>query len=159
SSGLRITTTGLAAPPQGQAYIAWMIDDTNERVTLLGTLQQIDDTWHLDYQDKNGQNLLGLGNRIEITQEQGQNVSPLGKQVLNGTMPPLALIHIRHVLVSFPTTPNEIGLLVGLTEQTAFLNEDAAFVQAAFQHNDSAAVQCGLANMLNIIEGSQTTAA
>jgi len=155
SNALKITATGLPNPPNGSEYDAWLIATDTEQIMPLGTLNKTDSTtFALSYANPSGQaptNLLGAGNEIEVTQEQGQVTDPAGKAVLSATFPPLAFIHIRHLLFKFPTTPGNIGLLPGLINETQKVTALSALLQ-----NDSAnttAVSCIAQAMINVIEG------
>src|SRR6266567_3713783 len=134
TDALKINIRGLEAPSSGFQYDAWLINDQSEQVLALGTLTANGQTFSLNYSGnagngKAGINLLGAGNKLEITLEQGTVTSPAGSVILSGTFPPLALVHIRHLLFSFPTTPGKIGLLVGLQEQAQLLNAQALILQ------------------------------
>ena len=39
---------------------------------------------------------------------------------------PQSFVHIKHLLLSFPTTPGKIGLLVGVLRQTQLFNAQAS---------------------------------
>ncbi len=101
-----------------------------------------------------GTNLLGAGNKLKITLEQGQVNLPTGKVVLSGTFPPKAFVHIRHLLFSFPTTPGKVGLLVGLRDQTQHLDAQALILQNAVSAQNSQAITCAAQNIIDIIEGT-----
>ena len=156
SNGLRITVAGLTAPPAGMQYQAWMIDAANERILALGMLLASGHSYTLTYQNADPTiNLLGAGNQIEITQEHGQSQTPLGKELLTGFFPPKTFVHIQHLMLTFPTTPGKIGLLVGLAGQTTLLSAQAHQLQADHNQNPTL-TQCLILNMLTIIEGSQS---
>ncbi len=160
TSALKIAAEGLAAPPSGSQYVAWLEDVPNERFIQLGplTLQSTSQgqVYSLDFSSNNNTNLIGAGNMIEITQESG-NVSgltaPTGQPLLSGTFPPNAFIHIRHLLFSFPSTPNHIGLLVGLREQAERLNGQALVLKNASVNGNQAAVRCVAQTIIDIAEG------
>src|SRR5262249_17446375 len=122
TDSLKITITSLPNPPDGSVYDAWLIDAANEQILPLGALSKSNaTTFTLAYPSNNlpsQGNLIGLGNKIEVTQEQGNPTVPTGKVLLTATFPPFALIHIRHLLFKFPTTPENISLLTGLVNET-----------------------------------------
>jgi hypothetical protein len=90
---------------------------------------------------------------LEITREQGKVSLPSGPVVLVGTFPPLSFIHIGHLLVSYPTTPDQVGLLVGAQQQTVLLATQAQALHTAAASQDSAAIECDVQSMLDIIQG------
>jgi hypothetical protein len=150
---VKMNITGLAAPPSGSQYDAWMIDVVNEKVFALGPLTKQGQGFALAA-SSNGDNLLSLGNKLEITQEQGNVSVPTGKVVLAATYPPLAYVHIRHLLLHFNTTPHNVGLLVGLRQQAKLLNSQAGLLNDAVNQNRSFSARCIAQNMINIIEGN-----
>ncbi|GAC1343853.1 MAG: hypothetical protein NVSMB27_04150 [Ktedonobacteraceae bacterium] len=159
TNALKIAINGLIAPPNGSQYNAWLINDQSEQVTSLGTLVESGQKFSLNFvaaTDRRQQsiNLLGLGDKLEITLEQGQVSLPTGKVVLSSTFPPKAVIHIRHLLLSFPITPGKIGLLPGLLNQAQLLNEQALVLQNLSGSGNSFAVQCAAQSIIDISEGN-----
>ena len=159
TDALRIKITGLSTPPAGFQYEAWLVNDQNEQTIALGTLVASGQTFSLNYagdgsRRQQGTNLLGAGNKLKITLEQGQVNLPTGKVVLSGTFPPKAFVHIRHLLFSFPTTPGKVGLLVGLRDQTQHLDAQALILQNAVSAQNSQAITCAAQNIIDIIEGT-----
>ena len=163
TNGLNIAITGLNAPPSGSQYLAWLINDQSEQIIPLGTLVASGQKFSLTYTGTPGgtqqgtTNLIGLGNKIEVTQEQGQVSLPTGKILLTGIFPPKAFIHIRHLLFKFPTTPQNIGLLVGLMNQTQLLNTQASILQNVANGGNHAAIRCAAQSIIDISEGSNGT--
>jgi hypothetical protein len=144
-----ITASGLGTPPSGSHYDAWLLNVATEQIFPLGQLSLQGQSFTIKG-SLNGQNLLGLGDKLEVTQEQGNVSVPTGKVLLTATFPPLAFVHIRHLLLSFPNTPGHIGLLVGLRQQAQLLN-----TQALQLNNSNAQItQCIAQSMLDILEGS-----
>ncbi|MEO8973349.1 MAG: zinc-ribbon domain-containing protein [Ktedonobacteraceae bacterium] len=159
TDALTITINNLSAPPAGSQYNAWLLNDQNEQIIALGTLVQQGQGFTLRYNGDNsrghqGTNLLGAGNKVEVTQEQGAVSVPTGKVVLAGIFPPNAFIHIRHLLYQFPSTPHNIGLLVGLLGQTQLLNTQAQLLQN-ISVNNSGAILCIARSIVDIVEGAQ----
>lgn len=158
TNGLKIAINGLTAPASGSQYMAWLVNDKNEQIVPLGTLVANGQNFSLTYAGTNTgtgtTNLLGLGNKIEITLEQGQTSAPTGKIILTGIFPPKAFVHIRHLLFSFPTTPGKIGLLVGLMNQAQLLNGQALILQNAASGGNQAAIQCAAQSIIDISEGT-----
>ncbi|MBV9615756.1 MAG: hypothetical protein JO031_09890, partial [Ktedonobacteraceae bacterium] len=150
TNSLKLKINGLGAPPMNLHYYAWIIDTVSEKTVSLGPLVAQDQNFHLNFTDKN--NLLAVGNQLEITQEQGTPTFPTGEVVLSGTLPPLALIHIRHLLVRFDTTPGKVGLLVGLRNQTHVLSAEAKLLKN-LSSKGQLGVGCAAQSIVNVIEG------
>ena len=156
TDALKIQISGLQAPPAGSQYDAWLVDASSEQTISLGTLVAQNGQFAVNYGgDGHGTNLLGAGNKLEITLEQGNVQLPTGKVVLAGTFPPLAFVHIRHLLFKFPITPNTIGLLVGVLNQTQLLNSQAVLLQSFVANKNQNAIGCVAQSIVDIAEGSQ----
>ncbi len=150
TNALTLKISKLGAPPKNLHYYAWIIDAASEKTLSLGALVAQGGNFTLAFKGKN--NLLGAGNQLEITQEQGNPMYPAGEVVLSGTLPPLALIHIRHLLVRFDTTPGKIGLLVGLRNQVRVLSTEAELLKS-FSDDGQSKIGCAAQNVVNVIEG------
>ena len=163
SDALTMTVQGLSAPADGTHYSAWLLNHQTERVVRLGALARLGyPTYTLTYNGDGssgqpGTNLVGAGDTLEITREQGNNSDPLGAVVLTGTLPPHSAQHIAHLLVSFPDTPGQIGLLVGVLDQTQLVNEQATALQNAAASHSTVGVTCAAQSILDIIEGAKGT--
>lgn len=154
SNSMNLSIADLAAPPAGAHYQVWLIDPVKEQILSLGSLVLQGHAYTLAYSsDEQNTNLLGAGTVIEITQEHGTSPAPLGKVMLSGVFPPNAFIHIRHLLLDFPTTPANKGLLVGLVQQTQILDQQAHQLQSSGKQNPQL-THCLTLNMLAIIEGT-----
>jgi len=81
--------------------------------------------------------------------------APSAQVAFSGRLPPAALVHIRHVLLAFPDTPDKIGLGLGLPGQAEELLRHAQFQQAALDQEDLAGVKRHAEHMVNIMEGKQ----
>lgn len=155
TDALKITINGLSAPNAGTQYDAWLVNDQSEQTIALGTLVANGQTFTVNYPgDGKGTNLIGAGDKVEITQEQGKVSVPTGKVILSGTFPPHAFIHIRHLLFSFPSTPGNKGLLVGLLDQAQTLNGQALALKGNADNHKFNSLKCVAQNIVNITEGS-----
>lgn len=152
TNSLRISIQNLASPQAGNAYYAWIIDDSTEQITTLGKLTQKGQAWISTYDSKNT-NVLTAGDKFEITQEQGAVTAPSGQVALTGTFPVKSFAHILHLLAGFPETPDKVGFLVGLLSQTHLLDNQAAVLQSVAAGKNSVAIECVAQSMLDIIEG------
>jgi serine/threonine protein kinase len=153
TDSLRITVQNLATPPSGSVYDAWIIDDASEQVLALGTLAHNNQSWTLTYNSAST-NLLTVGNKLEVSQEQGKVTVPTGPIVLVGTFPVKSYAHILHLLVSFPETPGKVGFLIGLVSQTHLLDNQAIVLQSMLASKNTNAIECVTQSMLNIIGGT-----
>jgi hypothetical protein len=161
TNSLEIQVSGLALPSSGSTYHAWIVDQQSERVLALGALVQHGKSYSLSYQStesaggQTGANLLTLGTMMEITLERGNVTLPTGRVVMSGIFPPMAFVHVGHLIVSYPTTPGKIGLLVGAEMDTVLLENQAEALQTAAAGHNVPAIQCEVQSILDIIQGSQ----
>jgi hypothetical protein len=154
SSTLKLNISGLQAPPAGSQYNAWIQDEVNEKTLALGKLTSQGQNFSLTFTGKNV-NLLGVGNKVIITQEQGDVTQPVGTVVMAGTFPTQAFVHIKHLLLAFDTTPHHVGLLVGLRDQAQKLNAQALLLKAFGGSGNNFATRCAAQSIIDIAEGSQ----
>lgn len=155
TDALKMMINGLQMPPSGFQYDAWFINEQAEQSVPLGTLLAKDSAFTLNFAgDGHHTNLLGAGNKIEITLEQGDVKLPTGKVILVGAFPPLAFVHIKHLLFSSPPTPGQIGILVGLQDQTQLLNSQALALRNIAASGNVFAIQCLAQSLIDIIEGT-----
>ena len=161
TDSLKLTVSGLASPAPGTHYAVWVLDE-QEHTQALGTLTQQDQSEHPDQKSPSfilmvsnpGSNILSMGNMIEVTLETQNNNLPTGHIVLIGSLPRLAFLHIQHLLVQFPTTPDQKGLLTGLLQQTEVLQAQAQLLKN--NRSDTLQVQCITQSMPRLIEGSSS---
>lgn len=150
---VQISITGLEAPSSGAHYTAWMIDEVNERPFQLGQLVGEPGsgplTLGLDVSLET--NLLGRGNKLEITQETTDSSRPTGNVMLSATFPQEAFVHIQHILFKFPTVVGEKGLLMGTLEQVTLLHQQGELLKN--NRSNLIAVQCIARNIGHIISG------
>ena len=161
NDGLRLTARGLAAPASGSQYEVWLVNQQTEQILALGKLTSgPDQTYQLVYapngvSGKPGANILSEGDMVEITEEQSNVAAPSGKVLLAVKFPPVAFVHIKHLLLTFNTTPGKIGLLVGVLRQTQLLNAQATALSQAVGSGQGVLVQCLAQSIIDISEGSQ----
>ena len=158
--GFRITASGLPALPSGSRYEVWFINQETEQIIALGQLVAgPNQTYQLAYtpgglNSKSAANVLSEGDMVEITQEQSNVVAPSGRMLLAVKFPPQSFVHIKHLLLSFPTTPGKIGLLVGVLHQTQLLTAQASALNTASSKGNTALVRCLAQSVIDISEGS-----
>lgn len=160
SDTLQVVASHLPAPPSGSRYDAWLINSRSEFALPLGPLTLQGATYTVTYganvsSTLPSTNLLAVGDTFEVTLEKGSASVPTGTIVLRGHFPPISFVHIQHILVSFPSTPGNIGLLVGTLLQTRLLGSHSLALQAAAQAHNAAQVQCEAHSLVDILEGTQ----
>lgn len=158
SDGLTAVARGLPAPAAGSQYMAWLVDAQSGKALALGALAAQGGQYVLRYPGGGAAagNLLAftLRPKLEITAEHGAAQQPAGRVVLAGTIPPDAFQHVRHLLVSWDTTPGKIGFLVGLLDQTRLLAQQAFILRSQASSGDGFAIKCVAQTLVDIIQGA-----
>jgi serine/threonine protein kinase len=152
TNALQITAEHLPSVEAGKEYDAWLIDTESENVLPLGALTRVGDKYTVQFAGT--VNLVAAGNILEVTQENPGVSVPVGKVIVRGAWPDKALIHLRHVLTAYPSTPGKTALIAGVITQSKLLNDHAKALQAAAGH-DQATMLCETQTMINLVEGSQ----
>ncbi len=153
-----LNLTNIPRPAAGTRYEAWLVGNSGESRVSLGKVD-VDSKGNaqLTYVDKDGQNLLGLYDRFELTIEPDPDPSPLpsGNVAFSSAVPPGSMMHIGHLLVAFDDTPNHTGFVVGLLEDGNIVNQTTLNMLAADQNKDFEQVLIDAETLVNVIEGKQ----
>ncbi|HEX2914421.1 MAG TPA: cupredoxin family copper-binding protein [Chloroflexia bacterium] len=155
---LIINLDALPASPAGRVYFAWLLNSAGNNTANLGQVTpDAAGKVSLKYRDPKNANLLANYDKFVITTEALDPTpsAPSSSVVYNGQLPGPSLVHIRHLLVSFATTPNKIGLEVGMRSQAQELRRQAEFLRDAYQSDDLPAVKLRAEYLVNLIEGSK----
>jgi hypothetical protein len=157
---LQITATLSTLPerPVGKGLFAWMQDSASGTTVNLGRVVPDDaGLWSLAYNDPEQANLSGRFDGFLVTYEalETDPTTPSSEVVLRGQLPVQALVHIRHLLFSYPDTPQQVGLEVGLRAQVAALAQHAQLLDDAQKAGSLAKVKLEAEQIANLIEGNQ----
>jgi plastocyanin len=148
----------MAPLPSGSVYFAWLVNSADGSLLRLGQLiPGANGAVNQKFSDPQQRNLLATFDKFIITHEQLDPTpnAPSSMVIYAGQLPGPALIHIRHLLVSFPAAPNKVGLEVGLRDQTTILRRHTEFMVDALKANDLATVKLHAEHLVNLIEGSK----
>ena len=159
ADAVTISTSTLPAPPSGNQYEAWLIEDDGEGRISIGIIKfDQDNKGSLTFVDSEGRNLLGTYSALEITLEPDPdlNSNSSNNVAFSVKLPEGGLTHVRHLLYSFGGTPNQTSFIRGLDADTSLLTKLATQVLASFQLGDEEDVSLQAENMLNIIVGSRS---
>lgn len=144
----------LLSPPEGTQYETWLVND-KERLSL-GILN-VDalGKGQLTFTDMQGVNLLATYDSVEVTIEPNPDNNPktTGIVAYSYTLPAEGLPHIRYLLTSFPTTPDQKGLIHGLYANIQSIHELALAMQNAAENGRNADVLSNAEAIQNIIVG------
>jgi plastocyanin len=155
NDSLLISTEDLPSLSGGQVYAAWL--GGKDSSIFLGTLAPGSaGTQVLTFAASDQANLLGDFDRLTVSRvaptDTGQ---PSANAVLAGGLPAQALVHVRHVLVGIPATPNGAGFVLGLREQTDEMLRHAQFLKEAQDEGNLANEKLHAEHLVNLIEGQQ----
>lgn len=152
-----IILTGLPAPKTGSHYDVWVLAEGGENRLNIGSFAHGKAQAQLVYTNPNQENILSLFDQFEVTLEADNDPQPdesSGEIVASSVFPPLALIHVRHVLVSFPPAPEETALIQGLWDTSDWLWSNVDDLIIAFENNDEPLVRQKTEEIINLIAGS-----
>ena len=153
-----ISTASMALPPQGSQYEAWLIEgDGEQRISIGAIAFDAENRGSLTFVNGDGQNLIGKYHALEITVEPNpdNNPSPSNEIAFSVTLPRNGLTHVRHLLFSYGSTPNQVSLIHGLDNNTELLDRSAQEMLTAFEAGDEAGVRLRAEEMLNAIIGNK----
>ena len=155
SDQVTLTIPAVPCPSPNTQYEAWLLGDGGERRTSLGVLQMSNGSANLAFTSPEGRNLVADFDALEVSAEPSpdSNPMPTGTVLLRGKLPPQALVHIRHLLVSRTDTPKNIGYAVGLLHETQLLETTAGELFTALTNQDLRAVKQKAETLANLIEG------
>lgn len=156
-----IAITRLPAPKSGSHYEAWYLSQGGETRRNIGAIK-IDKNGQgqLVFINPNQKNILAAFDQIEITVEPDNDPAPdaaSGEIAASSIFPPLALVHVRHLLVAFDPAPNQTALIQGLWVSADNLNTNVGELQKAFTSNDEKLVRQKTEEIINRIVGDQNS--
>lgn len=157
SDSLNVVLQGLETPPSGAELHAWLSDSRSGQVLDLGAIEP-DGSGNvsLQYTDEQHQNLLGLYDGFQVTQEPQFDDNPApGTVIYSGRQPAEALAAIRTITVRAAETPNGQAYAFGARLQTEELLRHVEFVQTAFDLLSIADAQRHSEHIINLLEGEQ----
>lgn len=151
------SSKNLPLPPSGSHYEAWLIGNDNETRLSLGRIDITEGNQaSLTFVDERGQNLLTQYHGIEITiePESDTNPNPSNNVAFTSILPPTGFSHVRHLLSTYPSNPNQTPFLRGLVSDSTLVNTLALDMLSAFEAGDRNKVNLLAEEMLNIIVGN-----
>lgn len=157
--GVIVSAKGMSSAPEGRQYEVWLVGTGGETRRSLGVLTlDAEGKGSIQFVDEQSRNTLSRYDRMEITSEPNPDPSPnpSNEVAFSSGIPMDSLIHIRHLLVSMPGTPNQIGLMHGLWNDTNLIDEYANAMLASYEAGDEAATRRNAEAVVNLIVGAQS---
>ena len=147
----------MPAPPAGSQYQVWLW--SGEEQLPLGSLS-VDGSGRgtLTYDDSQARNLLGMYSGVEITVRPGSGADANGSERLAYfyALPEDGLTYLRGLMVSFPTTPQQVGLIHGLTTNAQLIDGAAREMLRAHENGNEAGAKENAESILNLLAGSES---
>ena len=156
-----VAFSALPAPKAGSHYEVWLLAQGGETRRNIGTVN-IDETGQgqLAFSDPAQKNILSAFDQLEVTLEADNDPKPdesSGDIVASSVFPPLALVHVRHILVAFQTAPEATALIQGLWYNAEFLYTSTDELNTAFAQGDEKLVRVKTEEIINEIVGNANT--
>ena len=146
-----ILSSNFPVAPAGSHYDLWLTLEGNPRFRL-GTIPS--DQMQLSFTSAADQNLLSIYDGAILTLEPNINTpGEMGPIVMQGTIPPNALVHIRNIAVRFAENPEGISFLVGGETQLALAREHTGFMQEELAAANLADARRHAEHVVNILNG------
>ena len=157
--GITVSAKGMPSAPEGKQYEVWLVSTDDETRRSLGVLTlDADGSGVIEFVDEQSRNMLSRYDRMEITFEPMPDSSPnpSNEVAFSSSIPRDSLIHVRHLLVSMPDTPNQIGLILGLWNNSNLIDEYANTMLTSYEAGDEAAARKNAEAVMNMIVGAQS---
>ncbi|MFN8381176.1 MAG: protein kinase [Anaerolineales bacterium] len=145
-------------PPENTQYEVWLIENSGEQSRSIGILTKDENgAYNLTFVDPQSRNLLADYDHMEITVEPNpdNNPNPSGQVAYSSGISREAITHIRHLIVSTEETPNQIGMIDGLKNNTSLINQSAEAMLAAYEAGNQKDVRSNAEAIINLIVGNQ----
>ena len=153
-----ISVNGLPPPKPGNHYEAWLLSSDGETWRKIGTLAFNGKTGELAFTDPEGVNLLSAYDQLKVTLEPNDDPQPNepGEEVAaSAAFPPLALVHVRHLVSALGSTPDGLALIHGLWNTAYDIDASVTELGGAFAQDDEETLRLMNEEIINQLTGSQ----
>lgn len=151
-----VSVNGLPLPEPGTHYEVWILSQGGENRRNIGSVAFDGGSGQLDYIHPDGDNLLAEFDQFEITLEpNNDDPTPSNEVVASSVFPPLALPHIRHLLVSIGSTPDGVALIQGLWDGADTVDTSVLELRDAYSEDDEETLRLKTEEIINQIAGDK----
>ena len=153
-----ITISGIPIPPAGKHFEVWFLGQGGELKLNAGPVKFTGQNGQLSFSDSNGTNLLGQYDEMMVTVEPDNDPNPdqpSQEVAASSVFPPLALVHIRHLLVSIGMTPNGTALIQGLWDTADTIDTSVIELREAFNDGDEESLRLKNEEIINQLVGDE----
>ena len=156
-----ISLSELPAPKAGSHYEVWLLAQGGEIRRNIGTVT-IDEAGQgqLAFSDPAEKNILSEFDQVEVTLEADNDPKPdesSAEIVASSVFPPLALVHVRHVVSGFQTAPAATPLIQGLWYNAESVYTSTDELNTGFAKGDEELVRLKTEEIINEIVGNANT--
>lgn len=155
-----ITITGLQEPKRGTHYDVWFLSEGGERRKNVGSISMENTEGQLAFTHPDKENILAFFDQIEITVEADNDPEPnepSGEVIASSVFPPLALVHVRHVLVSYSDAPNSQALIQGVWYTADEIDNSVIALNEALQADNEELFRLKNEEIINQLAGKANT--
>ncbi len=155
-----IIFSGLSEPKPGTHYEVWYLAEGGESRRNVGQVTMKNAEGQLAFTHPDQENILALFDQLEVTIESDNDPNPnepSGEVVASSVFPPQALIHVRHLLVSFHGAPNGEALIQGLWYTADGIDNSVIAMNQAFKDKDEELFRLKNEEIINQLVGSANT--
>ncbi|MBL8102936.1 MAG: protein kinase, partial [Anaerolineales bacterium] len=157
-----IILSSVPKPKSGTHYEAWYLAEGGERRRNVGSITMNDNgDGQLVFNHPEQENILALFDQLEVTVESDNDPNPnesSGDVVASSVFPPQALIHVRHLLVSFHGAPNGEALIQGLWYTADEIDNSVIALNQALKDNNEELFRLKTEEIINQLVGSGNAA-
>lgn len=153
-----ISITGLPKPDKGKHYEVWYLSQGGETRRNIGKIVMNGEAGEITFNNPSAENILALYDQVEITLEPDNDPNPdisSGEVVAASVFPPFALVHVRHVLVSYGSAPKGSALIQGLWATTDSIDTSVLEVKDAFIAGDENKLRAKTEEVINQLVGNR----
>lgn len=153
------SSSNLPPPPDDKQYEAWLVDNDGESLFSIGIIQfDAENRASLTFVDDAGRNLITFyhGLLIIIEPVGDNNPNPSNDIAFSTSLPAAGFSHVRHLLSSFGSTPNQVGFIRGLMADTDLLTKLSEGLLESLEAGNETNARLQAEQMLNLIVGNQS---
>ena len=147
----------MPAPPAGSQYEVWLVNGS-ERLPL-GILH-LDENGkgELTFDDPQNRNLLAYYHQVEITIEPNTGSDPNNSREIaySYALPESGIAYLQALMVSFPGTPEQAGLIQGLTRDAKLIDKAGREMLSNYENGNEAGTRKNAESIMNLLVGNQS---
>ena len=147
----------MPAPPAGSHYEIWLVNGEG-RLSLGNLSVDREGRGSLTFDNPQQKNLLAEYGAVEVTVQSDNSSDANGSERVAYfyALPESGLAYLRGLMVSFPTTPEEVGLIHGLVENADQLEQNAREMLSNHESGNEAEARRHVEALLNLMVGHQS---